>query len=449
MLTSCAEDFVTWDDVFRPGEETINGVRVSGLPPRPGGTRRSTPSRPSLLADPAGASHRPTPSSGSTCRGRWFPSWSSAAAGRRRRRRRSSIPTSTTRRSALIGRARAPDRPAPGRPRRAGPPPPRLRPGVRVRPTGWSSRPRPNATSCSSCVPVATHASSCSDWASTTRTGDRRPAATPPSAVAGPALPTWSASAGSTGTRGPRCWPELFDGLQGPPPRASPAGAGRPGGRRSRPHHPDIDVVGPVSEQDKWDLLGGRRGPGVPVPVGGLLAGRGRGVERPHPGAGQRRLRRHRRALPAVGWRARLRRLRRVRGGGRPGLASDRNGGRPARASGAGPTSTGGSGGPGSSTATPPSSRPWPSRAARGRSGRYRSRGPAGGDRGGRRPDTEHGGAGADLPDPVVADRERAWTPAGPALGDEGGQSGQRRRGDQEHRARRPDGDGGVAGPEV
>ena len=87
---------------------------------------------------------------------------------------------------------------------------------------------------------------------------------------------------------------------------------------------------------------GGRR---VAVAVGGVLAGGGRGLERPDAGAGQRRVRRHRRALPAVGWWTALRRIRRVRGGGGPARRGP--GVRPGtRRDGAAPTWTPGSGGP-------------------------------------------------------------------------------------------------------
>ena len=56
VLTSCAEDFVTWDDVFPPGEESINGVRVVRFPASAGRHPSFHPLSASLLADPAGAS---------------------------------------------------------------------------------------------------------------------------------------------------------------------------------------------------------------------------------------------------------------------------------------------------------------------------------------------------------------------------------------------------------
>jgi glycosyltransferase involved in cell wall biosynthesis len=56
VLTTCAEDFVTWADVFPPGEETINGVRVVRFPSSTGRDPSFHPFSASLLADPAGAS---------------------------------------------------------------------------------------------------------------------------------------------------------------------------------------------------------------------------------------------------------------------------------------------------------------------------------------------------------------------------------------------------------
>ena len=87
------------------------------------------------------------------------------------------------------------------------------------------------------------------------RRGDR--AGPPGSAPAGrPTTRTWRASAGSTATRGPRCWPPTS-------PATRSAGRARSGWcspapwSRRHPDHPDIDVVGPVAEAAKWDLLGG------------------------------------------------------------------------------------------------------------------------------------------------------------------------------------------------
>ena len=57
VLTSCAEDFVTWDDVFPPGEESINGVRVVRFASTAGRDPSFHPLSASLLADPASASY--------------------------------------------------------------------------------------------------------------------------------------------------------------------------------------------------------------------------------------------------------------------------------------------------------------------------------------------------------------------------------------------------------
>ena len=56
VLTGCAEDFVTWTDVFPPGEESINGVRVRRFASAAGRDPAFHPYSASLLADPAHAS---------------------------------------------------------------------------------------------------------------------------------------------------------------------------------------------------------------------------------------------------------------------------------------------------------------------------------------------------------------------------------------------------------
>jgi glycosyltransferase involved in cell wall biosynthesis len=56
VLTGCADDFVTWADVFPPGEELINGVRVVRFASRAGRDPSFHPYSASLLADPTAAS---------------------------------------------------------------------------------------------------------------------------------------------------------------------------------------------------------------------------------------------------------------------------------------------------------------------------------------------------------------------------------------------------------
>ena len=56
MLTSCAEDFVTWADVFPPGEEDVNGVRVLRFAAAAGRDPSFHPFSAALLADPDRAS---------------------------------------------------------------------------------------------------------------------------------------------------------------------------------------------------------------------------------------------------------------------------------------------------------------------------------------------------------------------------------------------------------
>lgn len=56
VLTTCAEDFVTWDDVYEPGEQWINGVRVERHRSACGREPSFHPLSAALLADPAAAS---------------------------------------------------------------------------------------------------------------------------------------------------------------------------------------------------------------------------------------------------------------------------------------------------------------------------------------------------------------------------------------------------------
>ena len=56
VLTGCAEDFVTWAEVFPPGEEVINGVRVVRFASQAGRDPSFHPFSASLLADPGRAS---------------------------------------------------------------------------------------------------------------------------------------------------------------------------------------------------------------------------------------------------------------------------------------------------------------------------------------------------------------------------------------------------------
>jgi glycosyltransferase involved in cell wall biosynthesis len=56
VLTGCAEDFVTWDEVFAPGEEVIDGVRVVRFASQAGRDPSFHPFSASLLSDPARAS---------------------------------------------------------------------------------------------------------------------------------------------------------------------------------------------------------------------------------------------------------------------------------------------------------------------------------------------------------------------------------------------------------
>ncbi len=56
VLTSCAEDFVTWEDVYPPGDVSINGVRVTRFSSAAGRDPSFHPLSAALLADPGAAS---------------------------------------------------------------------------------------------------------------------------------------------------------------------------------------------------------------------------------------------------------------------------------------------------------------------------------------------------------------------------------------------------------
>lgn len=56
VLTSCADDFVTWSDVYPEGEESINGVRVERFASTAGRDPSFHPYSAALLADPEGVS---------------------------------------------------------------------------------------------------------------------------------------------------------------------------------------------------------------------------------------------------------------------------------------------------------------------------------------------------------------------------------------------------------
>jgi len=56
VLTSCAEDFVTWEDVYPPGEVSIGGVRVMRFSSAAGRDPSFHPLSAELLADPGAAS---------------------------------------------------------------------------------------------------------------------------------------------------------------------------------------------------------------------------------------------------------------------------------------------------------------------------------------------------------------------------------------------------------
>ena len=218
MLTTCAEDFVTWDDVYEPGDEHINGVRVerhrsSRRPP----ARRSTRCPPRCWPIRSRRRSR-MPNVGSTCRDRWRRTWPPRPRPGTAMRW-SSTPICTGRRSGSSTGWRA-DHPPSGGPRRARPPPADLPAQCSRRPMPWCSRPRPSDTwsNGSSRWPVTTSCSS--DWASTIRTtGPDLPRWCPTTARhPGPGRPICCASGGSTSTREPRCSPPTSPGTSSASP---------------------------------------------------------------------------------------------------------------------------------------------------------------------------------------------------------------------------------------
>ena len=129
VLTTCAEDFVTWDDVYRRGEEWIAGVRVVRFRSAAGREPSFHPLSAALLADPAAASTGDAE--------RWLdlqgpvtPDLADAAAGWDGDAM-VFYPYLYYPTVRVIGRVTGADHPPPGRPRRAGAAPAGLPPGVR------------------------------------------------------------------------------------------------------------------------------------------------------------------------------------------------------------------------------------------------------------------------------------------------------------------------------
>ena len=280
MLTSCAEDFVTWDDVFPPGEEVDqrragDPLRLAAWPEPvvpPAFRRRCWPTR------------RPPRSSDAE---RWIdlqgpvvPALVEAALD--------------TDADALIfypylyyptvrviDRVAGADRPASGRPRRARAPPAGLPPGVRGRRRAGLPDRRPSASWSSSAFPVATHRQLLLGLGVD---DPGRAPRRPPGAL--PMTPICCVWAGSTATRAPPGWPSCSRPTSGAIPDRS--GWCWPVRWSRLPEaHPDIDVVGPVSERRevgaarrcRWPWCPRRRGrpsrwswpkrgaPGTPVVV--------------------------------------------------------------------------------------------------------------------------------------------------------------------------------------
>ena len=241
VLTTCAEDFVTWDDVYPPGEESDQ--RGPGGPVPLGGRPGPSfhPLSAALLADPAGrhrrgrrAVGRPAgtgrprrwprrPSAGTatpwsstpTCTTRRSGSSSGCGAHRSSIRRPTTSPPSTCRSSRGVRRGRRPGVPdgggtPPGGADVPGGQPPSTAPGAGRGGSGrGDGRPGPGRPGPGSAGPVTGAVRRC------------------PTAL--PGVPGPGRQPQGHDTAGP-----LLRPLQGAPPRTAATGAGRPGGGRAR-----------------------------------------------------------------------------------------------------------------------------------------------------------------------------------------------------------------------
>ena len=311
VLTSCAEDFVTWDDVFPPGEESINGVRVVRFAATAGRDPSFHPLSASLLADPAGASPADAQ--------RWVdlqgpvvPELVSAALDAQLDAL-IFYPYLYYPTVRLIERARVPtvlhpaahDEPALRLP---------VFPAVFGAADGLVFQTAAERDLVQHLFPVATHRQLLLGLGVDDRTAARSPDDDP-----SPGGAPYLVCLGRVETRkGTSLLARLFAEykrrrpgplrlvLAGPVVEAPAA-------------HPDIDIVGAVSEEEKWRLLVGARALVSPSPWEAFSLVVAEAWSAAPPGGGHRIMCGHRRALPQRRWGTQLCRLRRIRNGCRPG----------------------------------------------------------------------------------------------------------------------------------
>ena len=303
VLTSCAEDFVTWADVFSPGEEWINGVRVRRFAASAGRDPSFHPFSASLLADPAGASLDQAE--------RWIdlqgpviPDLADAAAGADADAL-VFYPYLYYPTVRVIGRVRTPtilhpaahDEPALHLP---------VFPRVFEAADGLVLQTTAERDLVQRTFPVATHhqllvglgVDDPDEIAVDRHVG--HPAGGDPYLVCLGRVDRH---------KGTGLLASLFGAYKQRHPGGLSPDSGRPGGRGTRgaPGH-RRGGSGVRTGEVGAPRRGG--GAGVALSVGGILAGGRRSVERPHPGVGHRGVCRHRRALPAIGRWTEFRRVR-------------------------------------------------------------------------------------------------------------------------------------------
>ena len=200
VLTTCAADFTTWDEVYPAGTETINGVHVERVASEAGRD-------PSFHPFSAGTLGRPSP--GHAGRRRAL----GRAAGTESPRPRRTSYLVNGRRRRLLSLPLLPDGPrhrthprpggsAPGRPRRAGFAAPGLRPGPhRRRRAGVPDRVRASARAAPCTGGLSLAAAARSRGRRLRCETGRRSAPSRPGPPPDRTSRTWCASAGSTGTR--------------------------------------------------------------------------------------------------------------------------------------------------------------------------------------------------------------------------------------------------------
>ncbi len=258
VLTSCAEDFVTWDDVLPAGEETIGGVTVRRFAATAGRDPSFHPLSASLLADPSRAS-RPDAERWVDLQGPVVPDLVAAALDARVDAL-IFYPYLYYPTVRLIGRSRVPtvlhpaahDEPALRLP---------VFPPVFTAADGLVFQTAAERELVQELFPVATHRQLLLGLGVDERAPAVVPAGGPPSGG-----PPYLVCLGRVENRkGTSLLAQLF--AQYKRRRPGPLRLVLVGPVVEAPAvHPDIDVVGPVSEEEKWSLLAGARALVSPSP---------------------------------------------------------------------------------------------------------------------------------------------------------------------------------------